>query len=95
MQVVLSVCVHGVAEMCSLGGGGGVCLVFFFNDTATTEIYTLSLHDALPICRYRYCQNYCQRGESRMRIDSNLQLRFQDTPNDKSIVRCEVCGYNC
>src|SRR2546425_6535252 len=25
---------------------------FFFNDTATTEIYTLSLHDALPISRY-------------------------------------------
>src|SRR5258707_15533247 len=24
---------------------------FFFNDTATTEIYTLSLHDALPICK--------------------------------------------
>src|SRR3712207_9366834 len=24
--------------------------VYFFNDTATTEIYTLSLHDALPIC---------------------------------------------
>mgnify|MGYP006982502985 CR=1 FL=1 len=29
------------------GGGGG--RGFFFNDTATTEIYTLSLHDALPI----------------------------------------------
>src|SRR3712207_6983049 len=28
-------------------------MFFFFNDTATTEIYTLSLHDALPI--------YCQR----------------------------------
>src|SRR3990167_11268828 len=29
-----------------------MCLifVFFFNDPATTEIYTLSLHDALPIC---------------------------------------------
>src|ERR1035438_10929844 len=27
------------------------CLFFFFNDTATTEIYTLSLHDALPISR--------------------------------------------
>src|SRR5947209_20547079 len=27
-----------------------VFLFFFFNDTATTEIYTLSLHDALPIC---------------------------------------------
>src|SRR5256885_11063153 len=25
--------------------------IFFFNDTATTEIYTLSLHDALPIFR--------------------------------------------
>src|SRR5256885_5698569 len=28
----------------------GFFLFFFFNDTATTEIYTLSLHDALPIC---------------------------------------------
>src|SRR2546430_7420701 len=26
-----------------------MCCFFFFNDTATTEIYTLSLHDALPI----------------------------------------------
>src|SRR3712207_8288591 len=26
-------------------------MLFFLNDTATTEIYTLSLHDALPICR--------------------------------------------
>src|SRR3712207_8068108 len=26
-----------------------MCMFFFFNDTATTEIYTLSLHDALPI----------------------------------------------
>src|SRR2546421_9467954 len=28
-----------------------IYLIFFFNDTATTEIYTLSLHDALPILR--------------------------------------------
>src|SRR2546430_6796436 len=28
-----------------------ISFFFFFNDTATTEIYTLSLHDALPICR--------------------------------------------
>src|SRR3712207_8958750 len=28
-----------------------MCCTFFFNDTATTEIYTLSLHDALPISR--------------------------------------------
>src|SRR5215471_19794575 len=30
-----------------------VFLFFFFNDTATTEIYTLSLHDALPISHRR------------------------------------------
>src|SRR5256885_16746863 len=30
-----------------------LCLFFFFNDTATTEIYTLSLHDALPIYQPR------------------------------------------
>src|ERR1041385_7889814 len=28
--------------------------VFFFNETATTEIYTLSLHDALPICHGQF-----------------------------------------
>src|SRR2546426_8500755 len=28
-------------------------MIFFFNDTATTEIYTLSLHDALPILLHR------------------------------------------
>src|SRR2546427_11964362 len=31
--------------------------LFFFNDTATTEIYTLSLHDALPIS-FKLCSNY-------------------------------------
>src|SRR2546426_4522738 len=36
--------------MCRPHGGRVVsCFFFFFNDTATTEIYTLSLHDALPI----------------------------------------------
>src|SRR5258708_37878966 len=37
--------------------------VFFFNDTATTEIYTLSLHDALPIC---YCTPWVPRSSSLM-----------------------------
>src|SRR5690242_21498042 len=32
---------------------------FFFNDTATTEIYTLSLHDALPISRWRGIARGC------------------------------------
>src|SRR2546429_6719255 len=38
---------------------------FFFNDTATTEIYTLSLHDALPISRARSVPEY-------------LKLRFDE-----------------
>src|SRR3712207_8964118 len=36
---------------------------FFFNDTATTEIYTLSLHDALPISR-RATLGSCERRTS-------------------------------
>src|SRR5258707_3343760 len=40
-----------------------MALFFFFNDPATTEIYTLSLHDALPICLPR-------RGMSAARPDS-------------------------
>src|SRR2546430_12642999 len=47
---------------------------FFFNDTATTEIYTLSLHDALPICSRRTsrrrsapsCRS-CSKGSSARR----------------------------
>src|SRR4026209_3056067 len=39
---------------CVLGAGVSFfCCFFVFNDTATTEIYTLSLHDALPICPAR------------------------------------------
>src|SRR3712207_472262 len=44
-----------------LGVSINVCrsvIVFFFNDTATTEIYTLSLHDALPICPFSLCIPY-------------------------------------
>src|SRR5260370_32286120 len=38
-----------VVLLITIGRRRAAC-VFFFNDTATTEIYTLSLHDALPIC---------------------------------------------
>src|SRR2546430_6366714 len=45
---------------------------FFFNDTATTEIYTLSLHDALPICR-RAARGGCRDVErDRRRRDGDL-----------------------
>src|SRR5689334_23898583 len=46
---------------------------FFCNDTAPTEIYTLSLHDALPIC-------YCVAGlskSSRLRTDKDPRLRWK------------------
>src|SRR3712207_9190419 len=48
----------------------GVCaiLIFFFNDTATTEIYTLSLHDALPIAVLRLANQV--EGRSRGRVES-------------------------
>src|SRR5712664_3381593 len=36
------------------------CFFFFFNDTATTEIYTLSLHDALPIKPFEQVLYYAQ-----------------------------------
>src|SRR5690349_22508332 len=38
-------------------------ILFFFNDTATTEIYTLSLHDALPICRRVGQRRHAAAGE--------------------------------
>src|SRR3712207_8015134 len=37
---------------------------FFFNDTATTEIYTLSLHDALPIFRRRVIYSFQPKIET-------------------------------
>src|SRR2546422_7859975 len=40
-------------------------MLFFFNDTATTEIYTLSLHDALPISR---------RGVLQGRVDGRVDV---------------------
>src|SRR5215216_7162272 len=55
---------------------------FFFNDTATTEIYTLSLHDALPISRAwprarrayvpRPCA--CSRDRKSTRLNSSHQI---------------------
>src|SRR2546426_10581177 len=42
---------------------------FFFNDTATTEIYTLSLHDALPICKT-------------YRVQAEAQPKYRQRPED-------------
>src|SRR6267142_6606985 len=55
-----------------------ICLPFFFNDTATTEIYTLSLHDALPISATQLvvmCGPSSLAGHFAMRPDSVVALR--------------------
>src|SRR3712207_8211805 len=56
---------------------------FFFNDTATTEIYTLSLHDALPIC---YHPPFAPRPHHRRGGDGALHDgpgRDGDRPGDR------------
>src|ERR1051326_9336668 len=42
-----------------------ICFLFFLNDTATTEIYPLSLHDALPIyaCVFERGREPCEQSE--------------------------------
>src|SRR3712207_9103154 len=56
---------------------------FFFNDTATTEIYTLSLHDALPIFRreYLYLQHKFSLEPMDYRQWKFLRLRPQNFPH--------------
>src|SRR2546430_11039631 len=55
-----------------------ICPFFFFNDTATTEIYTLSLHDALPIFGTHLKRSLRLRGDRRPyllgRADRNRAL---------------------
>src|SRR2546428_2940438 len=58
--------------------------LFFFNDTATTEIYTLSLHDALPICLVSFAADAYL---NEMGITSPLQ------PNEKTSNGQSVTGY--
>src|SRR2546430_8106521 len=47
-------------------------LFFFFNDTATTEIYTLSLHDALPISHRGFHRAIGSFGEARISPDGRV-----------------------
>src|SRR2546430_6499112 len=49
------------------------CLFFFFNDTATTEIYTLSLHDALPISGNRQRHRADAQGRESVRRPGRAQ----------------------
>src|SRR3712207_7546064 len=51
--------------------------LFFFNDTATTEIYTLSLHDALPICLPRALTDYFSDAPSQFIADSSSSAHME------------------
>src|SRR3712207_7584653 len=52
--------------------------VFFFNDTATTEIYTLSLHDALPIWAVHELTSLAPHSTGSARTRHQCQLRGGD-----------------
>src|SRR5437899_8068614 len=59
---------------------------FFFNDTATSEIYTLSLHDALPI----FAARYPDQVAGMVFLDSQPNEAFTglpDFPSQYSIIR--------
>src|SRR3712207_8567099 len=55
---------------------------FFFNDTATTEIYTLSLHDALPI--YGHPQARPEVGKRQRPHQLGRQVHVRPTAGDRS-----------
>src|SRR5258708_40339893 len=54
MNLLLYIVLHvfSLSSICSCLSHSPLFFFFFFNDTATTEIYTLSLHDALPISQH-------------------------------------------
>src|SRR5256885_15938311 len=56
---------------------------FFFNDTATTEIYTLSLHDALPICAPRSSGPHSPSSDCTRRTASSMTPSSR-TPTGRS-----------
>src|SRR5437867_8139006 len=57
-------------------------IFFFFNDPATTEIYTLSLHDALPICSRG--SSHRRQGEVEGGAVVRIRRRPQPSPDRKS-----------
>src|SRR5256885_7413602 len=54
---------------------------FFFNDTATTEIYTLSLHDALPI--YLLANNFAGTAEEILRLHLHVVLDHRELRSEE------------
>src|SRR2546430_12540756 len=55
---------------------------FFFNDTATTEIYTLSLHDALPICEIAAWWREPMHVQERFQSPSSCCAKLSSNPRN-------------
>src|SRR5687768_18399745 len=60
---------------------------FFFNDTATTEIYTLSLHDALPISQAGQSPRPDRRGHGDRQDGHSARPRRELFPRDRKSTR--------
>src|SRR5438477_942567 len=52
-------------------------LSFFFHATATTEIYTLSLHDALPICQESFWRLHVQQASPRQVVEPRVRAAVE------------------
>src|SRR5574340_1817575 len=63
-----------------------VLFFFFFNDTATTEIYTLSLHDALPICPARRGRSPSRFRGSRRTARARSEEHTSELQSPKDLV---------
>src|SRR5438874_9821539 len=67
------------------------CFFFFFNDTPTTEIYTLSLHDALPISRGRARRAAGRRGDRHRVGHGRRAARSEEHTSELQSRRDLVC----
>src|SRR3712207_7820569 len=67
-----------------------VRIFFFFNDTATTEIYTLSLHDALPISPARRGRHRERRRAARARLGRACRSLDRGGPDDRDEAATEA-----
>src|SRR2546422_10134860 len=65
---------------------------FFFNDTATTEIYTLSLHDALPISLPKVLRLTLERCDRPRRSRCCCWLQGAGSREDPAVSRCAPCS---
>src|SRR4029079_19836632 len=67
------------------------CAVFFFNDTAPTEIYTLSLHDALPICRTSSLPEFGAVSSKPTRASATTRSRSEEHTSELQSLAYLVC----